>query len=92
LNQSIVVHCVGGYRSSLAAKLLKKSRTVDVKDLLGGITAWGKSGFLVLDTSAGVNEPMGHKDYSERIIIEVAGWKIRFTSYEIGNKHYSKPT
>jgi rhodanese-related sulfurtransferase len=35
----VVVHCAGGYRSSVAACLLPKEPT-DASDLLGGYTAW----------------------------------------------------
>jgi hydroxyacylglutathione hydrolase len=31
-----VVYCAGGYRSSIAASLLKRSGFVDVSDVLGG--------------------------------------------------------
>ncbi|AEB43807.1 MBL fold metallo-hydrolase [Micromonospora maris] len=36
----IVVHCAGGYRSSVAASLLRSAGRVDVSDLLGGYAAW----------------------------------------------------
>jgi rhodanese-related sulfurtransferase len=36
----IVVHCAGGYRSSIAASLLKLHGFKDVADLAGGIGAW----------------------------------------------------
>ena len=36
----IVVHCAGGYRSSIAASLLKLHGFEDVADLAGGIGAW----------------------------------------------------
>ena len=35
-----VVYCAGGYRSSVAASLLRQSGFVDVSDILGGYTAW----------------------------------------------------
>jgi hydroxyacylglutathione hydrolase len=35
-----VVYCAGGYRSSLAASLLRAAGFADVSDLLGGYTAW----------------------------------------------------
>jgi hydroxyacylglutathione hydrolase len=35
-----VVHCAGGYRSSIAASLLAAHGFADVFDLLGGYTAW----------------------------------------------------
>ncbi len=36
----VVVHCAGGYRSSVGASLLRKAGRDDVSDLLGGFTAW----------------------------------------------------
>ncbi len=35
-----VVFCAGGYRSSIAASLLRHAGFADVSDLLGGYTAW----------------------------------------------------
>jgi glyoxylase-like metal-dependent hydrolase (beta-lactamase superfamily II)/rhodanese-related sulfurtransferase len=35
-----VVYCAGGYRSSVAASLLRNNGFVDVSDLLGGFGAW----------------------------------------------------
>ncbi len=35
-----VVFCAGGYRSSIAASLLRRSGFTDVSDIIGGYTAW----------------------------------------------------
>jgi rhodanese-related sulfurtransferase len=35
-----VVFCAGGYRSSIAASLLRRAGFEDVSDLLGGYHAW----------------------------------------------------
>jgi len=35
-----VVYCAGGYRSSVAASLLRQQGFVDVSDILGGYHAW----------------------------------------------------
>ena len=35
-----VVYCAGGYRSSVAASLLRQRGFEDVSDLLGGYNAW----------------------------------------------------
>ena len=40
LSRPIVVHCAGGYRSSVAASWLRTRGASDVSDLLGGIAAW----------------------------------------------------
>ncbi len=36
----VVTYCAGGYRSSVAASLLRREGWTDVSDLLGGFTAW----------------------------------------------------
>jgi rhodanese-related sulfurtransferase len=46
-NQPIVVHCQSGYRSSIAASLLKQHGFDSVSDLVGGIAAWEASGLPV---------------------------------------------
>jgi glyoxylase-like metal-dependent hydrolase (beta-lactamase superfamily II) len=38
--RSLVVHCASGYRSSMAASLLKPKGFSDLADLAGGIAAW----------------------------------------------------
>lgn len=38
-----VVYCAGGYRSSMAASLLRKNGFDDVSDVLGGYNAWAES-------------------------------------------------
>ena len=35
-----VVYCAGGYRSSVAASLLRQKGFVDVSDVIGGYGAW----------------------------------------------------
>jgi len=43
-NRPILVHCAGGYRSSIAASLLKRHGLRDVSEIAGGITAWEAAG------------------------------------------------
>ena len=38
-----VVYCAGGYRSSVAASLLRQRGFVDVSDLIGGYNAWAET-------------------------------------------------
>ena len=38
--QPVVVFCAGGYRSSIAASLLRSHGFTDVSDLIGGYSAW----------------------------------------------------
>ena len=39
-DKPIVVHCAGGWRSSVAASLLRANNIAQVSDLLGGYNAW----------------------------------------------------
>ncbi|GIE28954.1 MBL fold hydrolase [Actinoplanes italicus] len=39
-DRPVVVHCAGGYRSSVAASLLRTTGHPDTSDLLGGYAAW----------------------------------------------------
>ncbi|WP_248841294.1 rhodanese-like domain-containing protein [Frankia sp. AgKG'84/4] len=41
-DRPVVVHCAGGYRSSVAASALRAAGHQDVSDLLGGYTAWAQ--------------------------------------------------
>jgi hydroxyacylglutathione hydrolase len=38
--KKIVVHCAGGYRSSIAASLLEKNGIDELQELAGGLAAW----------------------------------------------------
>ncbi|MDH4169594.1 MAG: MBL fold metallo-hydrolase [Acidimicrobiia bacterium] len=40
----VVVFCAGGYRSSVAASLLRNAGFTDVSDILGGFGAWATAG------------------------------------------------
>ena len=39
-NRPILVHCAGGYRSSLAASLMQRADITQVSEIAGGIAAW----------------------------------------------------
>lgn len=39
-NRRIVIHCLGGYRSAIAASILASHGLEDLADMLGGISAW----------------------------------------------------
>jgi hydroxyacylglutathione hydrolase len=88
-DRPIVVHCAGGYRSSIAASIIRQCGIGDVSDLLGGIAAWEKSGLPVTGSSTDRSLAMKPTDYSERIL-EASGWKVRLTSYALGGKYYCK--
>ena len=47
-DRHLLVHCAGGYRSSIAASLLK-ARGYEVSELAGGIAAWESAGLLSSD-------------------------------------------
>lgn len=49
----VIVHCAGGYRSAMAASILKKSGVADVRDLRGGLAAWKRQGLPVREQSVG---------------------------------------
>ena len=51
-DRSVVVHCASGYRSCIAASLLKHHSPADIIDMVGGISAWEASG---LPTMPGVS-------------------------------------
>jgi Rhodanese-related sulfurtransferase len=46
-DRPLLVHCAGGYRSSIAVSLLRRMGFNDVSELAGGITAWEAAGFSV---------------------------------------------
>jgi glyoxylase-like metal-dependent hydrolase (beta-lactamase superfamily II)/rhodanese-related sulfurtransferase len=43
-DRSMVVYCTSGYRSAIAASLLRRERVGEVTDLVGGIAAWEAAG------------------------------------------------
>jgi len=54
-DQSVVVHCATGYRSSIAASLLRREGLERIADLVGGINAWQAS----TGNGAGASRRMG---------------------------------
>jgi hydroxyacylglutathione hydrolase len=47
-DRAVIVHCAGGYRSSIAASLLQYHGITDVSELAGGIAAWETAGLPVI--------------------------------------------
>jgi len=47
-DRKVTVTCAGGYRSSIAVGLLKKSGRNDVEELAGGMAAWQTAGQPVI--------------------------------------------
>jgi len=43
-DRPVLVHCAGGYRSSIAASLLQRSGRRNVGEIAGGIAAWEAAG------------------------------------------------
>jgi hydroxyacylglutathione hydrolase len=52
--REIVVHCAGGYRSMIAASILRRAGVERVADLIGGIQAWQAMGYETVEA-----EPVG---------------------------------
>jgi glyoxylase-like metal-dependent hydrolase (beta-lactamase superfamily II)/rhodanese-related sulfurtransferase len=46
-DRAVLVHCAGGYRSSIAASLLQRQGFTQVSELAGGIAAWETAGLPV---------------------------------------------
>jgi glyoxylase-like metal-dependent hydrolase (beta-lactamase superfamily II)/rhodanese-related sulfurtransferase len=46
-DRPVLVHCAGGYRSSIAASLLQRAGRTNVSEVAGGITAWEAAGLPV---------------------------------------------
>ena len=49
----VLVHCAGGYRSSIAASLLHREGFTHVYELAGGLAAWEASGLAVRTEASG---------------------------------------
>jgi len=52
-DRPLVVHCAGGYRSSVAASVLKRAGFSDVCEIAGGLTAWQSANLPVVVPPAG---------------------------------------
>ena len=48
----VLVHCAGGYRSSIAASLLQRAGVRDVSEMAGGIAAWETAGLPLAHASS----------------------------------------
>jgi glyoxylase-like metal-dependent hydrolase (beta-lactamase superfamily II)/rhodanese-related sulfurtransferase len=46
-DRPLIVHCAGGYRSSMGASVLAREGFVDVSELAGGIAAWEAAGLPI---------------------------------------------
>jgi hydroxyacylglutathione hydrolase len=43
-DHAVIVHCAGGYRSSIAASLLQRAGFTNVSEIAGGLSAWEAAG------------------------------------------------
>jgi hydroxyacylglutathione hydrolase len=60
-NAPVVVYCASGYRSQIAASLLRASGFADVSDLLGGYSAWEGAGFPTSSHIVHCAEPLNRE-------------------------------
>lgn len=61
-DRQILVHCAGGYRSSIAASLLQREGLKDVSELAGGITAWETAGLPLITEHRGSEAPRSRSE------------------------------
>ena len=47
-DEELVLQCGSGYRSNIAASIMKQAGYTNLKSLAGGIFAWSSSGFPVV--------------------------------------------
>ena len=48
----LVVHCKGGYRSSIATSMLRRAGFRDIANLIGGFDAWKAVGLPFTDSGS----------------------------------------
>ena len=51
-DRPLLVHCAGGYRSSIAASLLRQRGFARISELAGGVAAWEAAGLPLVQVSA----------------------------------------
>lgn len=51
-NRRLILHCLGGYRSMIAASILEENGFTGLTDLVGGINAWTEASLPVVRPSA----------------------------------------
>lgn len=49
-DEELVLQCGSGYRSNIAASIMKQAGYTNVKSLAGGIFAWSNAGFPVVSS------------------------------------------
>jgi rhodanese-related sulfurtransferase len=53
-NRPLLVHCAGGYRSSIAASLLQRAGFTKIVELAGGMAAWEAAHLPLVGRSSSV--------------------------------------
>ena len=48
----LIVHCAGGYRSSVGASLLQRAGFTEISEIAGGLAAWEAAGLQLERSSA----------------------------------------
>lgn len=51
-DRRLIIHCLGGYRSMIAASILEENGFIGLTDLVGGINAWTEASLPVVRPSA----------------------------------------
>jgi hydroxyacylglutathione hydrolase len=51
-NRPLLIHCAGGYRSSIAASLLQREGFIQIAELAGGLAAWESARLPVVGPSS----------------------------------------
>ena len=64
-----VVFCAGGYRSMIAASVLRAQGFTDVSDVIGGYGAWADKNLPATIPSIGVDDLS--RDYEEYVVLDV---------------------
>jgi DMSO/TMAO reductase YedYZ molybdopterin-dependent catalytic subunit/glyoxylase-like metal-dependent hydrolase (beta-lactamase superfamily II) len=57
----VVLYCASGYRSQIAASVLRAAGFADVSDLLGGFTAWDRAGLPTSSFLVHSTEPLNRE-------------------------------
>jgi rhodanese-related sulfurtransferase len=51
--RAIVVYCASGYRSAIAASVMRREHVAEVSDLVGGLGAWGAAHLQTVSAAPG---------------------------------------
>jgi hydroxyacylglutathione hydrolase len=93
-HRPVAVHCKGGYRSSIATSLLRRSGFRQVMNVIGGFDAWKSAGLPIATPDPARNyiqtwsraRVEGYREKS----LDVEGWPVNLTSYQLGPTFHAK--